>query len=388
MWLQPRLRQAGDSDDNSHICGSIPGCWSAGCGYSSGSRPARSYTRIEMSIHIQEVDTRTAPEDLLREMHEYYIPLSDELLPGDPPMPYERRAADWRQVRSDQSIPRWLLRDGGEIVASAVAWMGLEQNLENGFGWIYVRPADRGRGHARSLGAVLFDRLEEQGRKRFDTYVIGSHPAGELCERAGLKMVYREKRSRLVMSDIDMTLMRSWIERAAERATDYELIELHTPFPDDVVDEYCKLQFQMNTAPLEDFVMEDEILKPAIWREQERQIAASFHGLLTCVAVHRPSGEFVGSTSIQTDQLQPDQAWQWETIVHPDHRNKGLGRLLKASMIERVVGEWPKIERIDTSNAGSNQPMLNINVAMGYKSIQVTNIYQGELPVARQNLQV
>jgi hypothetical protein len=46
------------------------------------------------------------------------------------------------------------------------------------------------------------------------------------------------------------------------------------------------------------------------------------------------------------------------------------------------------VERIDTYNAGSNQPMLDINVAMGFKSIQLTNTYQGELSVAKENLRV
>lgn len=341
-----------------------------------------------MSIEIQEVDTRTASEDLLREMHEYYIPLSAEELPDDPPMPYERRVANWRQIRSDQSSPRWLLRDGDEIVASAVAWMNLEQNLDNGFGWIYVRPADRGKGHARRLAAILFDRLGEMDRKRFDTYVKEGGEAESLVARAGLKSVYREKRSRLVMADIDMDMMRDWIEKAEERAHDYELLSLQTPFPDDVVEKYCELQFQMNTAPMEDYEREDEVLTPKLWREQEKQMAESFNDLITYVAVHKPSGDFVGSTTIATDQLQPDQAWQWETVVHPDHRNKGLGRLLKGSMIERVVSDWPKVDRIDTWNAGSNEPMLNINIAMGFKPIVITNTYQGPLATAREKLGV
>ncbi len=342
-----------------------------------------------MTLRIEEVDTPTAPEELLREMHEYYLPLNGEMLPGDPPVPFERQAADWRQVRSDHSVPRWLLRVDGEIVASAVAWIDLEQNLGQGMGWIYVRPADRGRGHARALAALVCDRLEEKGRDLVDTYVIEGDPAEQLCERAGLQKVYREMRSRLKVADVDMALMRTWIERAGERAADYELCELQAPFPDDAVDKYCGLQFQMNTAPMEDFEREeDEVLEPHIWREQEERIAASFHNLLTFVAVYRPTGEFVGSTTIQTDNLQPDQAWQWETIVHPDHRNKGLGRLLKASMIERITRDWPQVERIDTYNAGSNQPMLDINVAMGFRPIQTTNVYQGALATVRENLGV
>ena len=240
-----------------------------------------------------------------------------------------------------------------------------------------------------ALAALVCDRLEEKGRDLVDTYVIEGDPAEQLCERAGLQKVYREMRSRLKVADVDMALMRTWIERAGERAADYELCELQAPFPDDAVDKYCGLQFQMNTAPMEDFEREeDEVLEPHIWREQEERIAASFHNLLTFVAVYRPTGEFVGSTTIQTDNLQPDQAWQWETIVHPDHRNKGLGRLLKASMIERITRDWPQVERIDTYNAGSNQPMLDINVAMGFRPIQTTNVYQGALATVRENLGV
>jgi GNAT superfamily N-acetyltransferase len=339
-----------------------------------------------MSIRIDEVDTSTAPDDLLREMHEYYLPLSEELLPGDPPTTFERRAADWRYIRSDHSIPRWLLRADGEIVASAVAWLDLEQNLDNGFGWIYVRPADRGRGFGRMLASALFDRLEDEGRKRFDTYVVEGHPAAALMEKLELKHVYREQRSRLVMAEVDMAKMRSWIDRAGERAADYELLELQTPFPEEAIGKYCNLQFQMNTAPTEGYEVEDEVLTPEQWLDQEGQLDGACKDLLTYVAVHRSTGEFVGSTSVQTDRLQPDQAWQWETVVHPDHRNKGLGRLLKGSMVERLVRDWPKVERIDTTNAGSNEPMLNINLAMGYKAIQFTNSYQGDLVMAREKL--
>lgn len=341
-----------------------------------------------MPVEIQEVDTRTAPEELLREMHRYYVRMGAEALPDDPPTSFERRAADWRQIRSDQSIPRWILRDDGEIVGSAVAWMNLEQNLDNGFGWIYVCPAGRGRGHARRLAAVLFDRLENEGRTRFDTYVWEGHPAEALVARAGLASVYRERRSRLDVAGIDRALMRGWIERAAERAGDYELVELEAPFPDDAVERYCELQFQMNTAPREGFQSEDEVLTPVLWREQEEQSAASFHDLSTSVAVDRRTGEFVGSTTIQTDRLQLDLAWQWETVVHPDHRNRGLGRLLKASMIERIIADRPDVERIDTFNADSNEPMLNINVAMGFRPILTTNTYQGDLAAARERLAI
>ncbi|MGB7860052.1 MAG: GNAT family N-acetyltransferase, partial [Acidimicrobiia bacterium] len=69
------------------------------------------------------------------------------------------------------------------------------------------------------------------------------------------------------------------------------------------------------------------------------------------------------------------------------HRNKGLGRLLKASMAKRFVGEFPDVEWIDTGNAGSNEPMLNINIAMGFKPVLMINAWQGEIAKARRALQ-
>jgi mycothiol synthase len=341
-----------------------------------------------MTIKIQDVDTRTASDALLREMHEYYVAVDAEVLPDDPPIPFERRAADWRRIRTDESAPRWLLRDGGEIVASAVAWVNLEQDLANGFGRVHVRPTRRGRGHGRRLAEVLFDRLEAEDRTRFVTYVVEGSSEEALLERAALRPVYREKRSRLVVADVDMGMMRDWIERAGERAAGYRLLQLQSPLPADVLEKYCDLQFQMNTAPMEDFEGDDEVLTPERWREQERVNTAASYDFLTAIAVHEPSGDFVGSTSVLVDRLHPAQGWQWETVVRPEHRNKGLGRLLKAAMLERIVSERPSVERIDTWNAGSNEPMLNINVAMGYAPIVVTNTYQGDLAAVRESLGV
>lgn len=139
----------------------------------------------------------------------------------------------------------------------------------------------------------------------------------------------------------------------------------------------------MNTAPLEDYEQDDEVITPTVWRDIEEKMKISFCRLHTYIAVHRPTGDFVGSTSVSSDLLQVDQGWQWETVVHADHRNMGLCRWLKAAMIEKLAVESPVIERIDTWNAGSNEPMLNINIAMGFKPIFTANTWQGDLEIAR-----
>jgi GNAT superfamily N-acetyltransferase len=183
-----------------------------------------------------------------------------------------------------------------------------------------------------------------------------------------------------------MDMMQSWVDRASERASDYELVYYQSPLPDELVEQFCDLVLVMNTAPREDIEEEDEVMTPEHWREIESNAIDSKCQLHNLIAVHRPSGDLVGYTQIKTQDLQPDLAWQEDTGVDPAHRNKGLGRWLKAAMILRIAGSYPELRRVDTHNAGSNEPMLNINVAMGFRPIRITRVWQGELASVRQGL--
>lgn len=337
-----------------------------------------------MAHTIEQIDTTTAPETLLAEFHDYYVVVETEEMPGDPPTPPAVRIADWRLVSTRRPEFRWILRDDNGIAAVAVSSYDLEENLENGFGHIHVHPAKRGRGYARAIATPMLDRLEDAGRIRFNTWIKEGEPAEQIARHVGLKSVYREKRSRLLIADIDIDLMESWIEQAGLRASDYELVYLQSPLPEDVVQKFCDLTSVMNTAPREDLVVDDETLSVETWRETEANVIASQCRLHNLIAVHRPTGDFAGFTQIKTQDLQPELGWQWNTGVDPAHRNKGLGRWLKAAMIKRVMELHPELERIDTWNAGSNEPMLNINVAMGFRPVHVSNAWQGALADVRE----
>lgn len=341
-----------------------------------------------MAIVVEEVDTTTAPESLLREMHEHYVGHDAELLPDDPPQPFEQRMVGWRHIPEHQDVRRWLLRDDGEIRAVAVTHMDRYEDLNNGFARIHVRPEDRRRALAKRLAAVAFDVLEAGDRKSLITDVPEGSPIEPKLKKLGMKKGFQEKRSRLVIADLDWSLMDAWIEKAAERATGYDLLYLESPLPDEHLENWCAVMGVMNTAPKEDLEFEDTTYTPEKWRDIEDKNDAKGDRLLAHVAVDKTTGEFVGLSEIVVQKHQPDLAWQGDTGVHPDHRNKGLGRWLKAATIKRVMAEHPQIERVDTSNAGSNEPMLNINIAMGYKPILISNAWQGDLAVVRERLGV
>ena len=53
---------------------------------------------------------------------------------------------------------------------------------------------------------------------------------------------------------------------------------------------------------------------------------------------------------------RPEVLGQGDTGVFPEYRNRGLGRWLKAPMIEKVLRHRPQVKRVHTGNTKSNAP--------------------------------
>jgi len=341
-----------------------------------------------MSTHIELIDTPRAENEKLRALHEFYLAIDEELHAHDPPVPLEERLVGWRHLLVSQAIPRWALWKGPEVVASSGVYIDLEQNLENSWGWVYVHPQHRGSGYGREVAAPMFDFAQANNRTRFATAINEGRPEEAIAQRAGMKLAYHERLSRLSFRDLDWDLMESWVARAAERASDYEILFLRSPIPDEHLQAFCDLIFVMNSAPMENFEEEDEVTTPEIWRDVEAKARLREQDVLIYLARHKPSGEFAGFTNVSFHRLQPDLVEQWDTGVDPKHRDKGLGRWVKAAMALELRDEYPDVQRIDTENNDYNEPMLHINVEMGFKPVQIQNIWQGDLATLRKNLSV
>lgn len=66
------------------------------------------------------------------------------------------------------------------------------------------------------------------------------------------------------------------------------------------------------------------------------------------------------------------------TGVFPAYRKRGLGRWLKAAMLDAVLRERPQVRLVRTSNADSNTAMLAINRALGFKPYLAESFWQVE----------
>jgi RimJ/RimL family protein N-acetyltransferase len=90
----------------------------------------------------------------------------------------------------------------------------------------------------------------------------------------------------------------------------------------------------------------------------------------------RATGAVVGDTEVFWHPERPSLVWQGFTGVLAAHRNQGLGRWLKAAMMEQILRDLPKAYTIRTGNADSNAPMRNINDALGYRPFSRTTEWQ------------
>jgi GNAT superfamily N-acetyltransferase len=92
----------------------------------------------------------------------------------------------------------------------------------------------------------------------------------------------------------------------------------------------------------------------------------------------RSSGRFAGYTEVVWRRSQPDVLHQWDTGVVHEFRNRGIGRWLKAAMIEKVQRDRREVTEVRTGNAATNASMLRINHEMGFKPYQTSYTWQVE----------
>lgn len=76
---------------------------------------------------------------------------------------------------------------------------------------------------------------------------------------------------------------------------------------------------------------------------------------------------------------EPAVALQQNTAIEPAHRGHGLAKWAKAAMLERIRARRPAVTTIRTANAFSNQPMLAINDALGFKVVEVQTDWQAAI---------
>lgn len=337
-------------------------------------------------ISIREFDIATASRQELQAAHALLVQLEAEAWPEDPP----RSLEDWE--RSIRSVPpfwavhRWVARQEGRTVASANVYMfDTEHNRHIADGYIGVDPASRRQGIARKLLARIVAKAAGEGRTLLVAGTDSAIPAGGMfMNRIGARVGIVSRTNQLDLAHLDRSLMKRWCDEGPRDL--FTLGWWIGPYPEEYLAPICELKAVMNTAPRDDLQMDDWTWTPEMLRQGERSLTERRTERWALYARHQASGDLAGYTEVFWEKSRPTTLWQGDTGVLPAYRGHGLGKWLKATMVEKVRAERPQVVRVRTGNANSNAPMLRINDAMGFRPYKDWTTWQIELGPVRDYL--
>lgn len=335
-----------------------------------------------------DFDPETASPDLWRQYHVYRRARWEER--GDPDEPYlpdDEFAASWKLERQEEDWAQFdrVVVDGDRIIAAiggGAPKPGTKNHATNGhimWGSCSVLKPWRRQGIGRHWLAYSLAKMPLTGAT---TLTASTHePDGH----AFLRAVAGEPRqlvrySRTDFRTLDWALIDRWVAEAATRAPGHTVEVFERRLPEGLWPEYCLAkEEQMRHIPRDGLDMGDWSFTPKDQAERYKAMDAvnQDHNVIW---VRDPEGAIVAITDVGWGPYQADQVQQFFTGVHPQARGRGLGKLIKARMLQLVRDRYGEhdLRWVRTDNATSNAAMLAINERLGFKEHKILGIYQAD----------
>lgn len=343
---------------------------------------------MEVAWIVSEFDPLTADPEQWRRLHQFRRARWEERAdPTHPYLPDETFAEGQRENARDQRWARYrqVVTAGDQTIASFYG-----QATRPG------TPDHDANGHLLMSSAGVLSPWRHRGLGRrwlmsvlewmalTEATTLTTH-ADELDGHAFLRSVCGEPRqlnrtSRVDLLAIDWAMVDRWVAQVGETATGYRL-ELHERrLAEALWPEYCAaVEDLQRHAPLDALDMGDWHYTP----EDLAQLYRNFDldGTEHHVALVRDeAGAIVAVTDVAWAPFQADHLHQFNTAVHPRARGLGLGKWVKARMLQvardRLASKG--LRWVVTTNATSNAAMLSINERLGFRPHLISGTYQAD----------
>ena len=255
----------------------------------------------------------------------------------------------------------------GKPVGTAFVFYSERDNTHLGWTWLAILPEQRRQGYGSALFEHVTTEVRAAGRTSLGTDGWESERALGFAAKHGLEKKSQAIMRRQHLKEIPAGRLQELYDEAAAAATDYELVRIVGRTPEDLVDAMVELVAAINDAPTDDLDIEDEVISPERIRAYEDAQLARGYSLYRVLARHRETGELAGHSVVTVDGERPEIGHQHDTSVVAAHRGHRLGVLVKTEMNLWLRDEQPQLATIDTWNAESNDHMIEVNEAIGYR---------------------
>jgi GNAT superfamily N-acetyltransferase len=237
-----------------------------------------------------------------------------------------------------------------------LAWLGVQVHADH-----------RRRGHGTAMLDALLEEVKARGRTSIGIDGWDDESTRGFAARHGLEEKSSAIQRRQVPAELDWAEIERLHKEASASASAYDLVRREGRTPDAELDELAVMASAINDAPTDDLDIEDEVFSADRMRAYESAQLDRGHRMFRTFARHRDTGELAGHSVVVVDGERPDYAEQHDTSVVAAHRGHRLGLLLKTDMNLWLRDVQPQIVEISTWNAESNDFMIGVNEAIGYR---------------------
>jgi Acetyltransferase (GNAT) family. len=315
-----------------------------------------------------------------------------ERLPDDPPVPRDETIRNLQSLPSFADLRIWAAwnPEKNEIVAVGnIVLLRMEENKRLAQFEISVLPEYRHQGLGCRLLREITETAREDHRRLLMTDTVDRIPEGEkFMKRIGAKKGLETHTNQLRIAELDPGLLNEWLSNGQKHQDEFEIGLWEGAYPEEKILAIAELCDLANQQPLGDLEIEDMHMIPEQLRQSEQNLFARGNQRWTFYAVERATGKFSGYTETIWNPNRPEILQQEMTGVFPQYRNQGLGRWLKAAMLDKVLKERPGIKYVRTGNADSNATMLKINTELGFKPYMADTFWQVEIQKVIDYLQL
>ena len=247
----------------------------------------------------------------------------------------------------------------------------------------FVLPEYRRRGIAKQLVGLVLRMSSINGVEvvKSNTYC---DEGSTLVEKLGGKTVSAQSDRILDLEKVDWTMIQEWLKIPVPNLK----LEYYTEFSDELMERLIDISF---ASTLEVLSMDKCEVPPTL--DGERYSLREFSDYMKntgtdyrCLLLSDSEGTIVGYTEGTVSPDDPKIFRQAMTMVWKNHRGLGYGKFLKASMLDYIKKNLPAITQVCTGNNDLNDPMLAINLKLGFQLVRQWKNFRLEVADALSRL--
>jgi GNAT superfamily N-acetyltransferase len=327
-----------------------------------------------MDFEIRKVEK----EELLGNIFDTYCKIVRlrrvEFMPDKPPPSNDRLRIGLEEESEDWFIVRYFAFAEDDVIGllefGSLKPESPDYSKNKELGWfdIFVVGSHRRQGIGTRFAKQAILSLRELGVTKIDTGSV-SQDGQRFLEQLGATFKSKFSDRNLDLKTMNWSIIDEWLKIRNKIANKWS-IEFHTEITDDfieqIVDPNHEIICELRSMGGYEFVStrESEIKD---WKDSARWIEKTGEKY-SCFLIKDDLGNVIGYTEGGIRKDNPSQFQQYVTGVSKKTRGIGLGKLLKALMLDHIRKEHPDVQKITTSSNDLNDPMHGINNVLGFTS--------------------